>query len=56
MYFVVETKGTINTKNPRTTESDKVECGRNHFKALDSEISFDVTNNLNKILMKLKGK
>jgi type III restriction enzyme len=56
MYFVVETKGAINTKNLRTTESDKIKCGKKHFKALDPEISFDVTNNLNKILMKLEGK
>jgi type III restriction enzyme len=56
MYFVVETKGTINIENLRSTESDKIKCGRKHFKALDSEISFDVTNNLRTILMKLEGK
>lgn len=54
MYFVVETKGTMNTKNLRTTESDKIKCGKKHFKALDPEIGFDVTNNLRTILAKLE--
>jgi type III restriction enzyme len=56
MYFVVETKGTINTKNLRSTESDKIKCGKKHFKALDPKISFDVANNLRTILMKLDSK
>lgn len=40
MYFVVETKGTIEYLGNRPLESDKIKCGKKHFEALDNDIKF----------------
>ena len=34
LYFVVETKGSLFTDDLRDQESAKIECGKEHFKAL----------------------
>lgn len=44
MYFVVETKGTTEYKGIRDTEQAKIDCGRKHFKALDTNVHFDVAD------------
>ena len=41
LYFVVETKGTLFADALRATEQAKIDCGREHFKAVGSEVIFD---------------
>ncbi len=45
LYFVVETKGSLFADALRPTEQAKIECGREHFKALGSGVEFTVANN-----------
>lgn len=40
MYFVVETKGTIEYLGNRPTEAFKIHCGKKHFEALGNEVKF----------------
>ena len=40
MYFVLETKGNIDSDALRPSEKAKIDCGRKHFKALDSGVEF----------------
>lgn len=40
MYFVLETKGNIDSDALRPSEKAKINCGRKHFKALDSGVEF----------------
>ncbi|MBM9519147.1 DEAD/DEAH box helicase family protein [Desulforhopalus vacuolatus] len=44
LYFVVETKSTLFTDALRPTEKAKIACGKEHFKALGSDVGFAVTN------------
>ena len=44
LYFVVETKGTLFTDALRPTEQAKIDCGREHFKALGTATRFTVAN------------
>lgn len=43
LYFVIETKGSINYLDLRDRESIKIKCGKKHFEALGQDIKFDVT-------------
>ena len=40
MYFVVETKGTIEYLGNRPNEANKIRCGKKHFEALDNDVQF----------------
>jgi len=40
LYFVVETKSSLFTEDLRLAENDKIRCGLEHFKALDSGVQF----------------
>lgn len=42
LYFVVETKGTMFDDELRLTEKAKIDCGKEHFKALESNAMFSV--------------
>lgn len=42
LYMVRETKGTKNFEKLRSSEAEKVRCGRRHFEALGGGVSFDV--------------
>ena len=44
LYFVVETKGTLFADALRATEQAKIDCGREHFRALGTEVRFKVAN------------
>ncbi len=44
LYFVVESKGTLFTDVLRPTEQAKIDCGREHFKALGTDVGFTVAN------------
>jgi len=45
LYFVVESKGSLFTDALRPTEQAKIDCGRKHFKALETDAEFAVANN-----------
>ncbi|MET4709045.1 hypothetical protein [Endozoicomonas lisbonensis] len=40
LYFVVETKGSLLSGSLRPTEQAKIDCGREHFKALGENVGF----------------
>lgn len=42
LYFVVETKGNLFSDALRPAEKAKIECGREHFKALGIDVGFAV--------------
>ncbi len=45
MYFVLETKGNIDSDALRPSEKGKIDCGKKHFKALDSGVEFTAADN-----------
>ncbi len=56
LYFVVETKGSMFADDLRDRESAKIACGREHFKALqtdDNPARFVQASNLNNVLATL---
>lgn len=44
LYFVVETKGSLFSDALRPLEKAKIDCGREHFKALGEDVSFAKAN------------
>ncbi len=44
LYFVVESKGSLFTDALRPTEKAKIDCGKEHFKALKTDVRFAVAN------------
>lgn len=44
LYFVVETKGSMFPDDLRPAEKAKIDCGRAHFEALETEVEFKVAN------------
>lgn len=45
LYFVVESKGTVFEDMLRDSEQAKIKCGREHFKALDTDAQYIVASN-----------
>jgi type III restriction enzyme len=57
LYFVVETKGTVLFADAlRPTEQAKIDCGREHFKALETGIEFTVANDYSAFADKVSTK
>ena len=52
LYFVVETKG--NLKDLRRPEEAKIKCGKKHFKALRSDVSFIPADTIDSVQEHLK--
>lgn len=48
LYFVRETKGSLDDEKRRKEENDKIACGRKHFEAID--VDFDVTTDVRHML------
>ena len=44
LYFVRETKSTLDKQDHRTKENQKIDCGQRHFKVLATD--FDVVTSL----------
>ncbi|WP_088006831.1 type III restriction-modification system endonuclease [Indiicoccus explosivorum] len=44
LYFVVETKGTLDIETLRTRESAKIRCGEKHFEALQTGVVYRVSD------------
>lgn len=49
LYFVVETKGDTAKDKLRPVESAKIKCGRKHFNAIDTGVSFKKATSLKEI-------
>ena len=49
LYFVRETKSTLDSEARRTQENQKTACGKRHFEAL--EVDFDVVTRLSEVVM-----
>ena len=48
VYFVAETKGSLEESQLRESERSKIECARRHFATIgDSTITYDVVRNYN---------
>lgn len=54
LYFVVESKSSLFTDALRPTEQAKIDCGREHFKALGTEVQFRVANNYDSLAAQFK--
>ena len=50
LYFVLETKGNIDTDALRKTESEKIQCGREHFAALGDKAEFMPVDNFTEFM------
>lgn len=55
LYFVVETKGDLFPELLRPAEQAKIDCGREHFKALDESVGFAVANQFDTFMDKIVG-
>ncbi|MBQ9479649.1 MAG: restriction endonuclease subunit R, partial [Selenomonadaceae bacterium] len=54
IYFVAETKGSMDTMQLRLIESTKIHCAREHFKAIaGSAVRYDVVNSYDELLKML---
>jgi restriction endonuclease len=40
LYFVIETKSSMNEDERRGTENQKIECGKKHFQAIDESLKY----------------
>lgn len=46
VYFIAETKGSLNSMELREVEQAKIECAKKHFKAISNgEVKYDVVDN-----------
>ena len=55
LYFVVESKGGLFSDAIRLTEQAKIDCGREHFKALGDEVKLTVANNYDTFSQEFSG-
>ena len=54
IYFVAETKGSMNSMQLRLIEESKIHCAREHFKALSSDnVVYDVVDSYEALLQKV---
>lgn len=44
MHFIIETKGSMDIMDLRDKEKIKICCGKEHFKALDTGIDFELSS------------
>ncbi|MDR3326640.1 MAG: type III restriction endonuclease subunit R, partial [Prevotellaceae bacterium] len=56
IYFVAETKGTMDSLQLREVEHAKIECARRHFDAISNgEVRYDVVDSFEKLMEKIKN-
>ncbi|WP_138494055.1 type III restriction-modification system endonuclease [Paenibacillus pinistramenti] len=56
IYFIAETKGSLDSMELREIEKAKIECARRHFAKLNSDqLKYDVVNSYEKLLEIVKG-
>jgi type III restriction enzyme len=49
LYFVQETKSTLDSEDRRTKENQKIACGRRHFETLG--VDYEVVTSLSEVGM-----
>ncbi|MEG1410092.1 MAG: DEAD/DEAH box helicase family protein [Terrisporobacter sp.] len=49
LYFVVETKGSLEDDDLRRREKDKIRCAKKHFKVLESDIRYEVATDFDEV-------
>ena len=55
IYFVAETKGSMDSMQLRLIESAKIDCAREHFKTISNgNVRYDVVNNYEELLKLIK--
>lgn len=55
VYFVAETKGSMQTLDLREIENAKIQCAREHFKAISTEaVRYDVVNSYGELMNLVK--
>ncbi len=55
IYFVAETKGTMNTMELRGTEKAKIECAKKHFESISHDnVEYGVISNYDELLNLVK--
>ncbi|MCD8106382.1 MAG: DEAD/DEAH box helicase family protein [Oscillospiraceae bacterium] len=56
IYFIAETKGSMRSLDLRDVEKSKINCAREHFKAISSgEVTYDVVDGYDELLRLVKG-
>lgn len=56
IYFIAETKGTMESMELREIENAKIECARKHFAKLSTgQLKYDVVNSYEKLMEIVKG-
>lgn len=53
LYFVLETKGNIDTDALRPIEFNKIKCGKEHFKALDTGVKFEPVKDFDDFMQRI---
>ena len=54
IYFVAETKGSLDSLELRAIENAKIECARKHFQAISSDkVKYDVVNSYQDLMNKV---
>ncbi|MEG2791328.1 MAG: hypothetical protein RSA98_07055, partial [Odoribacter sp.] len=53
LYFVVETKGGLFEDAVKDTEKKKIECGKEHFRAIDTGIRMELADNFDTLSNKI---
>ncbi|NMA94923.1 MAG: DEAD/DEAH box helicase family protein [Clostridiales bacterium] len=51
-YFIAETKSTLHHLEYRSSESKKIKCGKEHFKAISKDVGFITARKLDDVLNK----
>jgi type III restriction enzyme len=55
IYFVAETKGSLDTLQLRGVEDAKIECARRHFAAISGDnVKYDVVNSFEALMGKMR--
>ncbi len=55
LYFVVETKGGLFEDSIKDTERKKIECGKKHFKAIETSIKMELADNFDTLVGKINS-
>ena len=54
IYFVAETKGSMNSMQMRLIEESKIHCAKEHFKAISNgNVVYDVVNSYKSLMEKV---
>ena len=55
LYFVVETKGGLFEDSIKDTERKKIECGKKHFRAIETDIKMELADNFDTLVGKINN-